>query len=43
VREILADPAAQRKRHRWRRGDSSGADLIDDVGLEPVNQFDGGF
>ncbi len=41
VREILADAAAQRERHRRRRGDGGGADLIDDVGLHAADQLDG--
>jgi hypothetical protein len=40
--EILADAAAQRERHRRRGGDGGGADLVDDVGFQPADQFDRG-
>ena len=40
--EILADAAAQRERHRRRGGHGGGADLIDDVGLDAVDEFDRG-
>jgi len=42
VGEILADAAAQRKRHRRRGGDGRGADLVDDIGFETVHHLDGG-
>ena len=43
VREILAYAAAQRERHRRHGGDRGRADLVSDVGLEPVHQLHRGF
>ena len=42
MREVLADAAAQRKRHRRRCGDGRGADFVGDIGFETVHQLDGG-
>ena len=41
--EVLAHAAAQRERHRRRGGHRGGADLIGEVGLDPLHQFDRAF
>jgi hypothetical protein len=41
-REVLADTAAQRKRHRRRGGDGRGSELVGDVGVQATHQLDGG-
>ena len=40
VREVLADAAAQRERHRRRGRHGGGADLVDEIGLDALHQLD---